>query len=315
MLNAITLRVHAVLQETRGVRVYDLRATDDTPLPAFTAGAHIDLHMPNGWTRSYSLLNSEAERHRYLVGIARDPNGRGGSQYFHDNVSAGDRLRVSGPRNNFRLDEREHPSVLIAGGIGITPMLSMIARLEALGRDWTLHFATRNRSLAPFVDLLEDFGARVHLHFDEEQDGRVLDLAAIEATTNAHAHLYCCGPRPMLDAFQRATSARPAANVHLEHFSAIESAATEGGFEIELAQSKQTLQVGPGKTILDTLLDAGFDMPFSCQAGICGACETRVVSGTPDHRDLVLSEEEHGRNRTMMICCSGSKSRTLVLDL
>ncbi|MGY3607396.1 PDR/VanB family oxidoreductase [Bradyrhizobium sp. Lot11] len=254
-----------------------------------------------------------------MVAINRDAEGRGGSRLIHDTVRVGDIMTISHPRNNFVLEEDAAHSVLIAGGIGITPLLSMIRRLEMLGRSWELFYAARTRFAAAFLDELHalrpDVQENLHVTFDHAPLGRKLDLAAIVEGAPAEAHLYCCGPLSMLGAFEAATTARPAAHVHVEYFKAREKPAAESGFEVRLARSGRTITVEPGKTILNALLDAGMTANYACAEGVCGTCETRVIEGIPDHRDQFLSAEERAANKTMMICCSGSKSATLVLDL
>jgi vanillate O-demethylase ferredoxin subunit len=269
--------------------------------------------------RSYSLVNDQCERHRYVVAVNRDPAGRGGSSFVHDNLKVGDIVNVSLPRNNFVLCEEASHSVLIAGGIGITPLLSMIRRLEALERSAELFYAARTRPAAAVLDELDVLGSSgrltLHLDFDDERSGRLFDLAAIVGRAPAQAHLYCCGPVPMLQAFETATADRPADRVHVEYFQATETPAIDGGFEVRLVRSNRTIAVESGKTILEALLDAGIAANYACSEGVCGTCETRVIEGTPDHRDQFLSKEEQAANKTIMICCSGAKSRTLVLDI
>jgi vanillate O-demethylase ferredoxin subunit len=238
---------------------------------------------------------------------------------MHETLRAGDTLTIGLPRNNFPLDEAAPLSVFIAGGIGITPLLGMIRRLQSLGRSWQLFYAARTRQGAAFVDELQRLrdasGAKVQFCFDRDNGGRVLDLAAIVAALPDGAHVYCCGPLPMLEAFERATAGLPPRQVHVEYFAAREAAATEGGFTVELARSGRTVLVQPGHTILDSLLEIGVEPPYSCREGICGTCEVRVIDGTPDHRDLVLSAAEKAANDRMLICCSGARSSKLVLDL
>jgi vanillate O-demethylase ferredoxin subunit len=288
-------------------------------LVPFTAGSHIDLHLPDGMIRSYSLVNDQSERSRYVVAVNKDAASRGGSSFIHETVRAGDVLTISHPKNNFALQEYAAHSVLIAGGIGITPLLSMIRRLEALGRSWDLFYATRTRSAAAFLDELNAIGpsvhANIHVNFDQGPSGRMLDLPAIVKDAPKDAHLYCCGPVSMLEAFEAATADRPNDHVHVEYFKAKEKPAVAGGFEVKLARSNRTIMVEAGKSILNTLLDAGIAASYACTEGVCGTCETRIIEGLPDHRDLFLSKEEQAANKTMMICCSGSKSPTLVLDL
>lgn len=315
----IPVRVNRISYEAERINSYELVPLDGTELDPFTAGSHVDLHLPDGMIRSYSLLNDQRERHRYVIAVNKDAASRGGSIFLHDRVRAGDILSVSAPKNNFPLREDAEASVLIAGGIGITPLLSMIRRLEVLGRRWDLFYAARSRRAAAFLAELGSLRPNVHLNLhvdvDDERSGQTFDLASIVRQAPAQAHLYCCGPAPMLEAFEALTVDRPADHVHVEYFRAREAPALEGGFEVTLAKSKRTLAVDPGKTILETLLDAGVTPNYACSEGVCGTCETRVLDGIPDHRDQYLSEEERASNKTIMICCSGSRSRALVLDL
>ena len=315
----IQVRIKRISFEAETINSYELVAPAGDELVPFTAGSHIDLHLPNGMIRSYSLVNDQCEKTRYVVAVNKDAASRGGSSFVHENLRAGDVITISYPRNNFALQENAAHSVLIAGGIGITPLISMIRRLEALGRSWELFYAARTRVAAAFLDELHalrcDVHPHLHLNFDQEPSGRMLDLSAIVNSASPDAHLYCCGPVPMLEAFETATQGRPAEQVHVEYFKAKEKPAAEGGFEVRLARSNRTIAVEAGKTILNALLDAGIAVNYACTEGVCGTCETRVIEGIPDHRDLFLGKEEHAANNTMMICCSGSKSSTLVLDL
>jgi ferredoxin-NADP reductase len=310
----LRLRIKSATWEAPNIVSYELRPLEGEELPAFTAGAHIDITLPNGLVRSYSLVNSQSECHRYVIVVQKDRASRGGSKWVHENFRAGDIVTVNGPRNNFALNEIVEKSIFIAGGIGITPILSMIERLSALGRDWQLIYCSRKRSGTAFLESLEK-KPQVRFNFDEEAGSEMLDIAAVVKTAPANGHIYCCGPLPMLEAFEEATKDLSRERVHVEYFTAKEPPAVEGGFQIVLAKSGRKFTVQPGKTILDTLLDAGIDAPYSCTQGVCGTCETKVLEGVPDHRDLVLTEEEHATNKTMMICCSGSKSDKLVLDL
>jgi ferredoxin-NADP reductase len=313
------VRVKSISWEAQGINSYELRALNGSDLPPFTAGSHIDLQLPNGLVRSYSLLNSQAERHRYVVAVNKDPASRGGSRYMHEVLKAGDVVTVTGPRNNFSLKEDAAHSVFVAGGIGVTPLLSMLRRLEDLGRSWELFYCGRTRQSTAFLGELKTLGDKVttslHFNFDKEPGGQMLDIAAALAGHGDETHFYCCGPVPMLTAFEAATANRPSANVHVEYFTAKEAPAADGGFVVELAKSGRTFEITKGKTILDVLLDAGITVPFSCMEGACGQCQTRVIEGTPDHRDVYLSKEEHEANDTMMVCCSGCKGGRLVLDL
>ena len=318
--STLELRVRAITFEAEGVLGCELTPLDAiAALPAFTAGAHIDLHLPGALVRSYSLLNDPRETHRYCIGVHRSPRSRGGSRHVHEALRPGQVLAVSAPRNHFPLDERAPFNVFIAGGIGITPLLGMIARSQALGIPWRLHYTARTRPHAAFLDRLAAWdgqpGAQVLLNFDQEPGGQMLNLRRIVDELPDGAHVYCCGPTPMLEAYEHATAGLPRGRVHREYFAAKEAAATEGGFTVELARSRRTLAVPAGKTILDCLIEAQIEPPFSCREGVCGTCEVRVLEGTPEHRDLVLSDAERAANDRMMVCCSGARSSRLVLDL
>lgn len=310
----LRLRIKSATWEAPNVHSYELCASERGELPPFTAGAHIDLTLPNGLVRSYSLVNPQSERHRYVIAVQKDRVSRGGSKWVHENFRVGDIVAVNGPRNNFALNETADKSVFIAGGIGITPILSMVERLGALGRAWELIYCARKRSGTAFLEALEK-KPEVRFNFDEEPGGKMLDIAAVVKALPANGHLYCCGPLPMLEAFEQATKHLARDRVHVEYFTAKEPPARTGGFKVVLAKSGREFMVPPGKTILDTLRDSGIDVAHSCTEGVCGTCETKVLDGIPDHRDLILTDTERASNKTMMICCSGSKSEKLVLDL
>ncbi|ODP35216.1 PDR/VanB family oxidoreductase [Pandoraea sp. ISTKB] len=289
-----------------------------TAFPAFTPGAHIDLHLPSGLVRSYSLVNAPGETNRYVLGILADPKSRGGSRFIHDNFRVGMTLDISEPRNHFELMESAEHTVLVAGGIGVTPILCMYRRLRALGRNVKLLYCARTASQAAFVDELNALGGDVTYHFDEQHDGKPASLAAFLADQPAGTHAYCCGPGVMLDAFEAACAEAGIANVHIERFAAAPDApppATSEGYVVTLAKSGKDIAVPAGATLLDTLLAAGIDAEHSCMEGVCGACETRVLDGCPDHRDSVLSASERASNKVMMICVSGCKGDRLTLDL
>ena len=305
--------------EAQGVVSLELTAPTGEPLPAFSAGSHIDLHLPGGLVRSYSILNSDCERHRYVVAVYREAQSRGGSRYVHETLRVGQEITISGPRNHFAVADEGERHVLFAGGIGITPIRSMVDRLARLGREWTLYYCAQTAARAAFRDELQALadrsGGQVIFNFDGEPGGRMLDLRQAVLAEPDSAHLYCCGPQGMLEAFRDACAGRPQSHVHFEYFAADTEAATERSFTVVLARSGRKLPVPAGKTILDALTAHGINIPYSCQQGICGACETRVLGGQPDHRDQILSDEERAGGETMMVCCSGSLSDELVLDL
>jgi vanillate O-demethylase ferredoxin subunit len=301
--------------EATGIVSVEFRSPDGAELPPFEAGAHIDLHLPNGIVRSYSLSNSPKERHRYVVGVLNDRNSRGGSRYVHEQLRVGSVISISAPRNNFPLDESASHTVLIAGGIGITPIYCMFNHLRGLGKPVELLYCARSRSEAAFCDeLLAQEG--VHAHFDQEQGGAP-DLRSFLASKPAGAHFYCCGPTPMLNAFEKLGEELGLPNVHIERFAATEQVAPAQGsaYVAFLSRTQKSVTVPAGKSLLDALLEAGVEVDHSCREGVCGACETKVIDGTPDHRDGVLSKAERAANKTMMVCVSGCKGQRLVLDL
>ncbi|WP_430447442.1 MAG: PDR/VanB family oxidoreductase [Pseudomonas piscis] len=314
LLNA---RVQSLHYEAQGIISIELRPVGDTRFPAFEAGAHIDLHLANGLVRSYSLLNAPSDEGRYQVGILRDRNSRGGSEYIHSQLRVGMTLSISAPRNNFALDLGAGHSVLVAGGIGITPIYCMLRQLLALGKSVELLYCARSREEAALVATIDQLGAAVRYHFDVEQ-GLPPDLANYLAGYPGDTHFYCCGPTPMLDAFETTCERLGYAHAHIERFSAGKLTVSEDArsqYSVELRKSGRTLTVDSGQSLLQVLLDAGCDIDHSCQEGVCGSCETRVLEGDIDHRDAVLSKTERAANRSMMVCVSGCKSQRLVLDL
>ena len=283
--------------------------------PAFDPGAHIEMALGPDMRRSYSLLDADARRYR--IAVHRDPASRGGSIFVHDRLRVGDIVSLSRPENNFRLDESAAGIVLIAGGIGVTPILCMARRLAARGAPFVLHYGARDRAGAAFlpeIAALTGAPGRVNLHFDDEAGG-VLDIAALVGSSPPGAQFYCCGPAPMLESFKRATAHLPRDAVHFEYFAAAEAAARDGGFEVALARRKRVLRIPSGQTILEVLLSEKIHVAVSCAQGVCGACETSVIDGVPDHRDSYLTDAEKAANTSIMICCSGAKTSRLVLDL
>jgi len=313
------VRVRNIRYEALDVLSFGLAPLEGL-LPAWTPGSHIDVHLPNGMVRSYSLSNRVPDQAEYRITVQRDPATRGGSKAMHDDLRAGQVLEISTPRNNFPLCERAAHTVFIAGGIGATPFLPMAQRLNELGRPWTLYYCVRTPAQAAH---LEEFQAlatagvgALATNFDGLPGGQMLDLGVLMREQGADAHVYCCGPEGMLNAFRRVAGAIfPAEQVHFEYFSAHVDAAAAGGYVVTLAKSGKEVRVNEGETLLKALQAAGIEVTYSCEEGVCGACETRVLSGTPDHRDMILSDRERAEGKTMMICCSGSKSDRLVLDL
>lgn len=306
--------------EAEGTVSVHFRRMDGKPFPPADPGAHLDLFLPNGIARSYSLSNFPEETGTYRITVARDANSRGGSTYIHDVLRVGDSLEISEQRNNFHLDRASNLSIFIAGGIGVTPFIPMVAQLNQLGKSWRLYYCVRTRHRAALLNDLERLAAEGNgeliLNFDEEPGGKMLDLPALITSIPAHTHLYCCGPTGMLDAFRAAaaTAGVPEDQVHYEYFASNSDKATDGGFSVICQRSGVTVRVKSGQTILAAIAKAGVSVPSSCQEGICGACETKVVAGEPDHRDMILSDKERAEGKKIMICCSGSKSDQLTLD-
>ncbi len=314
-------RLRSITWETDQVRTFELRRVDGAPLPAWEPGAHIDLHLPNGLVRQYSLLppapGTAARADSYRIGVKREPDSSGGSRWLFSRGQVGLELEVSAPRNNFPLPaEHAGPVVLIAGGIGITPLLAMADELARRTADWRLHVAVRTRAELAFAAELAGHGDRARLHVDDEA-GCLLDLAAVVADAPTGAHLCCCGPNPMLASFVDACAAAGVneERVHVERFSAVAPPATGGGYTVVLSRRGTRVDIPAGATILGTLRKLGLSVMASCERGICGTCETAVLDGIPDHRDTLLSPEEKEDGASMMICCSGSLSPELVLDL
>lgn len=316
--------VYAIRWEANDIISVELRpAGDEVVFPPFEAGSHINLNLPNGLSRSYSLCNSDAERGRYVVGVARDRKSRGGSVFVHDHLRVGSTLRIDPPRNNFKLDAAAARSVLVAGGIGVTPMFSMLQHLVAQGRPVEFIYCARSRQDAAFIDAIEALAREHHIaltvHLDSERGGPPYVHGLLEGK-GADAHYYCCGPTPMLNAFEEACTQLGYANTHIERFAAVAPVKTEAastGFDVVCAKSGKTVPVPAGKSVLDALIDAGLKPDHSCMEGVCGTCETAVIEcdGELEHNDSVLTKGEKQAGKTMMICVSRCKGTRLVLDI
>jgi ferredoxin-NADP reductase len=316
----IEVLVDAAVDIADAVRLVELRAADGTPLPAFAAGDHVEVHLGPDLRRCYSLVGRPgAVARTYRLAVALDPASRGGSKAVHA-LRLGQALTISAPRSGFPLAPGPVPAVLIAGGIGITPIITMAYALNAEDRPWQLHYAFRSHAAAALLPELSTLSAprpeQVRLYPDEPTGRPSIDISALVTEAPPNAELYCCGPAGMLDAFAAATRDLDPARVHVERFTREAPLVTGGdALTVRLARSGLTLQVEPEDTILDAVLDAGVDVEYSCMEGICGSCRTRVLCGVPDHRDLVLTEEERAVGDTMLICCSRAKGDDLELDL
>ncbi|WP_372671159.1 PDR/VanB family oxidoreductase [Amycolatopsis kentuckyensis] len=281
-------------------------------LPPWTPGAHVDLLLRPDIVRQYSLCGDPGDRSVLEVAVLREPAGRGGSAFVHDVLLAGDRVRIRGPRNNFPFVSAER-YLFLAGGIGITPLLPMVAAADAAGTDWQLLYGGRSHSSMAFAtQLLEKHGDRVVL-WPRDRAG-LPDVPGVLSTAAAGTAVYCCGPEPLLAAAEAACAGRRL-ELHLERFSPKEITGVVAGFDVELARSGLTLTVPADRSILEVAEDAGVPVLSSCREGTCGTCETPVLGGLPDHRDSLLTDEEQAANETMMICVSRSCGRKLVLDL
>jgi len=300
-----------------GISLFELRAPDGAPLPAFTAGAHIDVALPNGAIRQYSLCNDPAERGSYALGILLEPEGRGGSRCAHESLVVGSHVRVGRPRNLFALVPARH-SILLAGGIGITPMLAMAAQLTREDRSFELHYCGRSASRMAFRDRMaaSAYSGRVHLHADDGAPEQRFDAASMLPAPDAGTHAYVCGPRGFMDHVIATLVAKGWAeeNVHFECFSApLNDAATAGEFEVQVGAGGPVIPVPADQSVAEALTRAGIEIPLSCEQGICGTCAIRVLDGEPDHRDMFFTEAEKAANDRFTPCCSRSHSPRLVI--
>lgn len=303
-----------------GVVVLTLADPTGADLPEWAPGAHIDLLMTPSLVRQYSLCGDTANRAEWQVGVLLDPNSRGGSQFVHDKLHEGSTVRIRGPRNHFPLVGSPR-YLFIAGGIGITPLIPMIAAAEAAGAQWRLLYGGRTRSSMAFVDSLQRYGDRVTVCARDAQDGANFraSLGSALAEPGENTLVYCCGPEGLLSAVEDACKTWPPDSLHIERFSAKALEEPSPGaletFEVECQRSGVTLTVPPDKSIYEVCEEAGVDVLGSCMEGVCGTCECDVLEGEPDHRDSVLNDAERARNDVMMTCVSRSRSERLVLDL
>jgi ferredoxin-NADP reductase len=312
-IDALELIVANRQVEADGVISLSLKAAAGHELPEWMPGAHIDLALPNDCVRQYSLCGSPSDRNTWRIGVLLEREGRGGSQYIHENVRIGSQIVASQPRNHFPL--KPAPSYLfIAGGIGITPILPMVAAANSSGTPWKLFYGGRSLRSMAFVGELSGYGDRLSLYPQDERG--LIDLDSIFGEQCAH-EVYCCGPEALIQAVEQKITARPACNLNVERFknaSLLEQSAA-GGFEIELKRSGRILPVAPHESILDALQRANVKLPFSCREGNCGTCELKVIAGRPEHRDTVLTSSEKASGKLIMACVSRSLDPLLVLDL
>ena len=316
--------LHEVRIAKRSVVALDIVGLELAPLagaalPAFSAGAHIDVEVKPGLLRPYSLCNDPSETHRYVIGVLRDPNSRGGSVAVHEQLAEGQVIRIGAPRNHFALVPARR-YVLFAGGIGVTPILCMAERLASDAAAFEMHYCSRSPERTAFMARIQasPFADRVHFHHDDGAPAQRLNLPAALAAPDADTHLYVCGPRGFIDFVCAGAKAAgwSAPQIHVEHFSApADPAAEDGAFEVQIASTGQTVAVATGQSVVAALRAHRIEVPVSCEQGVCGSCLTRVIEGEPDHRDLYLTDEEKLLNDQFLPCCSRAKSSRLVLDL
>ncbi|HKX95779.1 MAG TPA: PDR/VanB family oxidoreductase [Methylibium sp.] len=302
-----------------GVAAFELRHADGAPLPPFDAGAHIDVELPNGLVRQYSLCNRPGETARYCIGVLREDAGRGGSRCVHEALHEGTGLRISAPKNHFRLVAARY-AILLAGGIGVTPLLAMAEALTAADASFEMHYCSRSRARTAFVERIAaaPYAARVAFHHDDGADAQKFDARAVLAAPAADTHLYVCGPKGYMDHVIATAKALgwAADHIHFEYFAgAPVDHSADDAFEIELAASGRVVPVPAGQTVIAALAAAGVEVPVSCEQGVCGTCILKVVGGTPDHRDMYFSDAEHAANDQFTPCCSRSKTPRLVVEL
>jgi vanillate O-demethylase ferredoxin subunit len=306
--------------EATGICSFELVPAEGGPLPVFRAGAHIDVHTPNGLIRQYSLCNDPAERDRYVISVLCDSNSRGGSKAMHGQVQQGQLLTISEPRNLFPLAEEATRHLLFGGGIGITPILAMAYELHNKGADFELHYCFRSEDRAAFrSDLLSaPFSSRVKFHDDSGAQDQKLDAPALLAHPDGNTHLYVCGPSGFMNyVLDCALEAHWAPQcVHREFFAAekIDTSA-DTSFEVELVNTGKIFQIPSDRTVFEVLDEAGIQIESSCEQGVCGTCVTRVIQGIPDHRDQFFTAEEHAANDQFTPCCSRARTARLVLDI
>ncbi|MGO4336081.1 Rieske 2Fe-2S domain-containing protein [Labrys sp. KB_33_2] len=313
-----TIRVEVARkwQAADGIVGFELRPVKGL-LPTFQPGAHIDVHLPNGLIRQYSITNGPGESDRYVIGVKLERDSKGGSTCLHDSVREGDVLAISDPRNNFPLRRDALRTIFIAGGIGVTPMLAMAQALHHQGLAHEFHYFAQNESQLAFRDRLDLLKATLVPHLGLDPEATAGKLREILGSYDGDTHLYLCGPGPMLEAARTIASecGWPEEAVHFEYFKNTKAIDDSSSFEIALARSNVTLKVSAGRTILEVMREAGIDMPSSCEQGACGTCLCSVIEGEPDHQDVYLTEAEKKSGTKIMTCVSRAKSARLILDL
>lgn len=317
-MSTLSLRLEAVRRQAEGIHAFELVRPEGGELPEVQAGAHVDVHLPGGLVRSYSLAGDPGDRRRWTLGVLREKAGRGGSAALHDRVKVGETLAVGLPRNAFALAEGARHSVLLGGGIGITPLKAMAHTLRERGESFELHYCARTPGHAAFLDELEALvpPGRLHLHFDQGDPARGLDITGLLQVPAGGTHLYYCGPAGFMQACADASAHWPAGTVHCEHFkppASTASALPAGAFEVRLNRSGISVPVPPSQSIVQALEAAGQAVPTSCLSGLCGACKVGYLEGEVEHNDYILGDDE--KAHCLTLCVSRARSPVLVLDL
>ncbi len=313
---ALRVQVRRKFQTAAGVAAFELAPTTGV-LPTFQPGAHIDVHLPNGLVRQYSITNGPGETSYYRIGVKLEPDSTGGSVCLHSTVREGDVLAISEPRNNFPLRRDSMRTILLAGGIGITPLLAMAQALDRMSLPFELHCFAQSAEHTAFADVLDGLGDSVVRHLGLPPDETVAEIRRLVAAPDEFTHLYVCGPGPMLEAARReaAEAGWPDDHVHFEYFKNTTEIDDSSTFEVALARSALTVTVPSGSTILEVLRENGVRMPSSCEQGACGTCVATVLEGEPDHQDVYLNDSDHQAGDRIMTCVSRALSDRLVLDL
>jgi vanillate O-demethylase ferredoxin subunit len=320
-LGTLKVRVAARRDEAENIAGFDLVAAGGGSLPAFSAGSHVDVKVAGGLVRQYSLCNDPAECHRYAIAVLKDPATRGGSKAMHERICVGDEIEISTPKNHFPLAYSARRSLLLAGGIGVTPILCMAERLAVTGADFEMHYCTRSPERTAFRERIGScaFASRVHFHFDDGAPDQKLDIDALLAGKRGkEVHLYVCGPKGFMDAVLNGARAQdwPEQQLHYEFFSAAPAKSDgDSSFEVQLASSGKVIVVAKHQSVVDALAAAGIEIATSCEQGVCGTCITRVLDGVPDHKDVYLTPKEQAANDQFTPCCSRARSSRLVLDI
>ena len=318
--NRLEARLRSITNVAKGINSFELVGSNGQVLPSFTAGSHIDVHLSAGMIRQYSLCNDPREVDRYVIAVQREENGDGGSKAVHDTLRAGDQVAISPPRNNFPLAEEAERHLFLAGGIGITPIMSMMTTCRSEVAEYELVYCARTLEQTAFRDTFAGL-ENVALHHDHGDPARSFDLAARLADPVAGTHVYYCGPTGFMQAAEAATAHWPKGTCHFEYFTTpqldapatAEGAPAKGAFQVRLESTGATYDVPPDKSIVDVLRDNGVEVETSCESGLCGTCRTRYLAGEPEHHDLILDEDE--RLSDVLICCARSVLPLLVLDL